>query len=397
MPLTVLDCNKAIAETGSGIRKVADGHGLYLFVKNGKASWTWQFRTDSGWSSKGFGRFPDVTPKAARDAVGDYKAALRNGTAMVPVRMPRQPRAEFTGYAFKDAVQGWVKWKSADWKGGSRTLAQVQARLNRLPFKTLGEIDTDAVLAAFGVVGGAFTNSEWTHRQANDCRLDLLGVLDWASDNKYMTFGPEGNPANFETRKSRWPKALKRKDQTHMVGLPWAELPDFYKSIPDTDVGRALRFLILTGSRTNELRLATWSEIEPDNGKGFGWSIPAEHTKKERAKFVPMVPEAMALLGERGAPTERLFPLYENSLRDLKNKVRADVDVHGFRNTLADWAGDQDPPYPTELRQIALGHDVGDTVFQAYNRGDRRHLRRGMMEAYAKFATQPLGSATTAR
>ena len=101
MPLTVLDCNKAIAETGSGIRKVADGHGLYLFVKNGKASWTWQFRTDSGWSSKGFGRFPDVTPKAARDAVGDYKAALRNGTAMVPVRMPRQPRAEFHRLRFQ--------------------------------------------------------------------------------------------------------------------------------------------------------------------------------------------------------------------------------------------------------------------------------------------------------
>ena len=40
-----------------------------------------------------------------------------------------------------------------------------------------------------------------------------------------------------------------------------------------------------------------------------------------------------------------LFKLGENSLRDLLRKLRADVDVHGFRSTLADWAGDQEPPY----------------------------------------------------
>src|SRR5271169_435187 len=80
-----------------------------------------------------------------------------------------------------------------------------------------------------------------------------------------------------------------------------------------------------------------------------------------------------------------LFKLGDNTLRDTLRKFRDDIDVHGFRSTLADWAGDHG--YSEELRKIALGHKVGDSVFQAYNRGDRRHLRRGMMEAFAKFAT----------
>ena len=64
-----------------------------------------------------------------------------------------------------------------------------------------------------------------------------------------------------------WPKPLKRKDQEHMAALPWAELPKFYKSIPNTEVGNALRFLIFTGSRTKELRLATWAQIDPITAK----------------------------------------------------------------------------------------------------------------------------------
>jgi integrase len=130
-------------------------------------------------------------------------------------------------------------------------------------------------------------------RQRNDVRLYLMGVLDWAAANKWTAFGADGNPARFEgVRAMLWPKPPKRKDQKQMVRLPWAELPDFYKALANAEAGNALRFLILTGSRTKELVQATWGEIEGDNGTS-GWAIPAENTKTDNDKFVPLVPQAL--------------------------------------------------------------------------------------------------------
>jgi integrase len=374
--LTTAECQKLVQT--DALRKVPDGGGLYLFVKGrGRAYWTAQFRNGTSWSSRGFGSFPDVTPKMARDAFETWKVVERRAGVTAPAGKPRADSAAGAGKSFADAVQGWLAWKSADWRAGSRTAAQASAALGRLPFKTLAEIDTDAVLKALLPL---------PPRQRNDVRLWLMGALDWAFANKWTTFDQDGNPARFDGPRSMlWPKPPKRKDQEHMKALPWEELPKFYKSIPNTEVGNALRFLILTGSRTKELRLATWAQIKPDNGKGRGWEIPAENAKTDMPKFVSLVPEAMKLLGEQGAGDARLFKLGENTLRDLLRKLRDDVDVHGFRSTLADWAGDRE--YSMELREIALGHKVGDSVFQAYNHGDRRHLRRGMMEAFAKYAT----------
>ena len=372
--LTTAECEKLVQS--DVLRKVPDGGGLYLFIKGkGRAYWSAQFRNGASWSSKGFGSFPDVTPKAARVAYETWRVERRS-TGSSTVRKPRHVSGAPAGKGFADAVQGWLGWKSADWRATSRTYAQASAALGRLPFQTLAEIDTDAVLKALLPL---------PPRQRNDVRLYLMGVLDWAAANKWTAFGADGNPARFEgVRAMLWPKPPKRKDQKQMVRLPWAELPDFYKALPNAEASNALRFLILTGSRTKELVQATWGEIEGDNGTS-GWAIPAENTKTDNDKFVPLVPEALALLGKRGAPDAPLFKLSDNTLRDTLRKFRDDIDVHGFRSTLADWAGDHG--YSEELRKIALGHKVGDSAFQAYNRGDRRHLRRGMMEAFAKFAT----------
>ena len=81
-------CHQAIAAAGPSVKKIADGGGLYLFVKNGRAYWTWQFRNGDRWSSQGFGAFPSVTPKAAREAAEAYRVALRSGTAR---RLRREP------------------------------------------------------------------------------------------------------------------------------------------------------------------------------------------------------------------------------------------------------------------------------------------------------------------
>ena len=105
--LTTQQCHQAIAAAGPSVKKIADGGGLYLFVKNGRAYWTWQFRNGDGWSSKGFGAFPSVTPKAAREAAEAYRVALRSGTVITAVK-PRQARSVAAGKSFAEALEEWL-------------------------------------------------------------------------------------------------------------------------------------------------------------------------------------------------------------------------------------------------------------------------------------------------
>lgn len=59
--------------------------------------------------------------------------------------------------------------------------------------------------------------------------------------------------------------------------------------------------------------------------------------------------------------------------------------VHGMRSSFTDWAAEAD--YPSELRELALAHAVGDQVERAYRRSNMIDKRRPMMQAWAAFAT----------
>ncbi len=155
----------------------------------------------------------------------------------------------------------------------------------------------------------------------------------------------------------------------------------------DAPASRALRFTILTGARTNEARGAKWKEIEGDI-----WTVPAGRHKEDKEHIVPLVPAALALLGDRGEPDDLIFGVMgTNAMLDLAKKLVAKlwpglkVVVHGFRSTLSTWAAEQG--YPDELAEMALSHAVGDAVQRAYQRSTRVNARRELMKAWADFAT----------
>lgn len=56
---------------------------------------------------------------------------------------------------------------------------------------------------------------------------------------------------------------------------------------------RALEFLILTATRTNETIGATWQEFDLDEGV---WIVPAERMKMRKEHRVPLSARAVALV-----------------------------------------------------------------------------------------------------
>lgn len=67
------------------------------------------------------------------------------------------------------------------------------------------------------------------------------------------------------------------------------------------DMARAVRFMLLTGQRAKEVRGMRWEHVVKWRGYDL-WSMPADYIKKHkhpRKHAIPLVPEALAVLGPR--------------------------------------------------------------------------------------------------
>ena len=77
-------------------------------------------------------------------------------------------------------------------------------------------------------------------------------------------------------------------------------------------------------------------------------------------------------------------------MRGMRERGELTVNAvpHGFRSTFRDWAAEQ-TSFPDEIRKVASGHTVGDSVQQAYQRTDLLEKRRKLMEMWATFIGMP--------
>ena len=164
-------------------------------------------------------------------------------------------------------------------------------------------------------------------------------------------------------------------------------MPDVYAALPDTEAGRALRFLILTAARAGELERATWREITGENGATV-WARPADHMKLGKAHSIPLTAAALKLLGEPGEhePDPPLFKLASNAMLNALKTVRPDATVHGLRSTFRDWAGDN--KYDRDAAEMSLAHLVGNAVERAYSRSEWLDRRRELLEAWSALVTR---------
>ena len=85
------------------------------------------------------------------------------------------------------------------------------------------------------------------------------------------------------------------KKDNHFAAMPYEEVPEFLKYLRTKEnVSRlALEFLILTATRSGEVRGATMDEIDSCNHL---WTIPAERMKMGKAHTIPLTASALDVL-----------------------------------------------------------------------------------------------------
>jgi len=153
----------------------------------------------------------------------------------------------------------------------------------------------------------------------------------------------------------------------------------------------------LTATRTNEVLLAKWEEVDLENAI---WTIPAERMKARREHRVPLSDAALAILKSlpRIEDNPHVFPgahhggpLSNMALLQLMRKMgygregkRGPYVPHGFRSSFRDWVGEVSN-FPRDLAEMALAHVIENKAEAAYRRGDLFAKRRKMMQAWTNF------------
>jgi integrase len=381
-----------------------DGRGLRLEIKGpGSASWVTRYQIDGVERWFGLGSAFDFTLVEARERNRKLvRQKLADG--IDPVLVRRADRAAKLAAAakamtFADACAGYLKQHSGKWESAKHA-AQWQSTLTTYAAPIIGklpvaDIDVPLVLKVLeqpvpATRGGA-AGSLWMVRRvtASHLRGRIEAVLDWA---KARGNRQGDNPAHWDVIGKVLPAKVAPK---HHAALPYAEIPTFMAELRARQgvPARALEFLIMTASRSQEALRAKWSEIDLDAGI---WTVPAERMKMRKEHRLPLTSAAVALL--RGLPTETgndfVFigtqagkPLSEDTFNALLRRMERPVTPHGFRSAFRDWAGET-TAFPHDVCEAALAHIKGKTV-RAYARGDLFNKRRQLMEQWSRYCTSP--------
>jgi integrase len=191
--------------------------------------------------------------------------------------------------------------------------------------------------------------------------------------------------------------ALKTPVTKHYSFLKAADLPLFLKNLAAYDgslqTKLALRFLLLTFVRTNELRGAQWTEIDWDNVE---WRIPAERMKMKELHIVSLSSQAIAVLRELQRITgdrNYLFPnqhrpelfMSENTMLYALYRMgyHSRTTGHGFRSTASTILNEHG--FRADVIERQLAHTERNTVRAAYNHAQYLPERRNMMQWWADY------------
>ena len=186
-----------------------------------------------------------------------------------------------------------------------------------------------------------------------------------------------------------------RPAKSQRKAMPYTEVHGCIETVKASEATTAtklaIEFLVLTASRSGEVREARWEEIDLDAAL---WEIPASRMKAKRPHRVPLAPRAVTILREAealGGQEGFLFPgtkpgkpLSDATLRKLIRELGFDVDIHGFRTSFRTWAQER-TNFPREVAEAAMAHTLGDKAEQAYARSDLFEKRRKLMATWADY------------
>ena len=251
--LTALSVKAALTNPGT----YQDGDGLFLKIdKRGGAYWLLRLQRDGKRQDIGLGSVKLVSLAEARHKTSELRKAIKIDRRGILAE-------EKDGVAGKVTFREAAKQYHSENEAGRKSALYARqwlVSLENYAFPKLGDMPTGGVTSAdiITVLKPIWQDIPETARQV---RNRICAVLDYAHAKGWRsTKAPSGNGSLKAGR--GLPRQVKQRE--NRKAMPYIELPAFLTALRrKPSYGRlALELLILTGTRSQEVRLARWAEFD---------------------------------------------------------------------------------------------------------------------------------------
>lgn len=372
----------------------SDGNGLYLQISSsGSKSWVLRYMLNRKAREMGLGSLAKYTLAEARDKAKKYRQLLDDGIDPIEFRKEQQRKNLEATQSFKTFEECAITYHSVHahtWKN-SKHADQWINTLTTYAFPTIGKMNVSQISKSDIL---KILEPIWLEKAetASRVRQRIKSVLDWASARDYRK---NHDPAIWDQIKQSLPKGQPAKNSKHFASCPYKGVAGLIKTVRDSNAAEnikdALEFIVLTATRSGEVRGAKWSEIDLKEAR---WIIPGERMKAGKEHRIPLSPRAIEILRRQDRnESDFVFPNTKGSAYSdmtftmLLRRLGYDYTVHGFRSSFRDWSAEQ-TNYPREVCEAALAHTLKDATEAAYFRSDLFDKRREMMVEWASFTTE---------
>lgn len=371
-------------------RKLADGHGLYLWVMpNGAKYWRFKYKVKGKEKIVAIGVYPEISLKEAREKRAELRRMRSDGfDPILELKKQKVSAAQDLENSFEAVAMEWYDNRKDIWT--PRYAKEIIVRLKNDIFPEIGslpikEIEPPMLLEVIRKIErrGAY---DLAKRQLQKCGE----IFRYAIACGKATRDPSQDIK----------AGLKQVKKEHFASIDIKELPEFLRVLDRNDARlyrvtrNALNLIMLTFVRTSELIQARWEEIDFDRAI---WIIPAERMKMGREHLVPLSCQAIEILRDQqeiSSHRELVFPSNVKPQKAISNNTilgalkrlgyQGRMTGHGFRS-LAMSGIKQELGYRHEVPDRQLAHVPANKIDKAYDRAEFLDERIKMMQEWADY------------
>ena len=360
--------------------KYYDLHGLFLRIEpTGSRRWVQRVSVAGRQREIGLGSADLVTLAEARELAVSNKKLARAGGDPLAVK-----REHIAIPSLNEAIDKVIELNAPTWTNAKHA-AQFKSTLTNYVTPKLGRRPVNDIQAAdiLSVLQPIWVDKNETARRV---KQRIGTVMKWAIAQGYRSDEPTLALNQVLPKPNRKPK--------HRASLPYTDVAECLNNVSQShammSTKLAIELLVLTATRSSEVRLSDWSEVDLD---AKTWTIPAARMKMKEEHVIPLSDRATEVLQQAKALGDDglIFPgmrsgrpMSDMTMSKLVKELGYPVDIHGFRTSFRTWVQEQTNT-AHEVAERALAHKTTNKVEAAYARSDLFEKRRKLMDAWASY------------
>ena len=372
--------------------KYHDGNGLYIsFSSLGRGKWSFRYTFNKKQREMGLGSFPDVSLFEARQHALSKKQLLSKKIDPIDEKNRVEVLRQQQSKKFSDIARLYIETKKKPEWTNNKSEQQWINTINTyaspiLDKKPLVDINRDDIISVLYPI--------WSNKTETARRLQQRLFLIFAFA-KIREWYINDNPASWKEHLSLvLSDPYKIHTVRHFPSLHFSKIANFYEDLYQFEhlSAYALRFLILTATRTKEVIEAKFDEFDLQRKM---WTIPAEKMKVRKEHKVPLSEEAIKIIEFMKRKHNHEYVFHNQAIgKHMSNGAmlvflkkqfpHQSITVHGFRATFRDWA-EETGNYSHHAIEFCLAHQLPNKVEKAYLRTDLTKQRKIIMNDWEKF------------